>query len=173
MQKAIKFLHSLASCGLIGALAGYMIVLIASPQDTPAAYADMRQSINALSNYLLLPSLAVALVSGLVSMIVQPVFLERRWVWVKALSGLAMFEGTLAIIGAKANHAAEVSIQIAEGTAKPDALDTALAYEWYSLAFITALAVANIALGVWRPRLGKRHAQPAEPVAVSDAGRRE
>lgn len=75
MQKeAIKFLHSLASCGLIRALAGYMIILIASLQETPAAYADMRQSINALSNCLLLPSLAVALVSGLVSMIVQPVF---------------------------------------------------------------------------------------------------
>lgn len=158
MQKAIKFLHSLASCGLIGALLGYMIVLIAAPQDTPAAYADMRQSINGLSNYLLLPSLAVALVSGLVSMIVQPVFLDRRWVWIKALSGLAMFEGTLAIIGAKANHAAKVSIQIAEGTAEPDALDTALANEWYSLAVIMALSVANVALGVWRPALGKRHA---------------
>ena len=161
MQKAIKFLHTLAACGLIGALLGYMVVLIAAPQDTPAAYADMRQSINGLSNYLLLPSLAVALVSGLVSMIVQPVFLERRWVWVKALSGLAMFEGTLAIIGAKANHAAEVSIQIAGGMAKADALDTALAYEWQSLAFITALSVANIALGVWRPPLGKPRADSA------------
>lgn len=72
------------------------------------------------------------------------------------MSGLAMFEGTLAIVGAKANHAAEVSIKIAEGTAKPDALDTALAYEWYSLAFIAALSVAYVALGVWRPPLGKR-----------------
>ncbi len=159
MQKAIKFLHSLASCGLIGALLGYMIVLIIAPQDTPAAYADMRQSINGLSNYLLVPSLAVALVSGLVSMIVQPVFLEKRWVWVKALSGIAMFEGTLAIVGAKANHAAKVSIQIAEGIAKPDALDTALAYEWYSLAFITALSAANVALGVWRPALSRRQAE--------------
>lgn len=159
MQKAIKFLHSLASCGLIGALLGYMIVLIIAPQDTPAAYADMRQSINGLSNYLLVPSLAVALVSGLVSMIVQPVFLEKRWVWVKALSGIAMFEGTLAIVGAKANHAAKISIQIAEGTAKPDALDTALAYEWYSLAFITALSAANVALGVWRPALSRRQAE--------------
>ena len=160
MQKAIKFLHSLASCGLIGALLGYMIVLVAAPQDTPAAYADMRQAINGLSNYLLVPSLAVALVSGVLSMIVQPAFMERRWVWVKALSGLAMFEGTLAIVGAKANHAAKVSIQIVEGTAKPDALDRALANEWYSLAFITALSVANVALGVWRPPLSRRHPKP-------------
>ncbi len=143
---------------MIGALAGYMIVLAAAPQDTPADYADMRQAINALSDYLLLPSLAVVLVSGLLSMMVQPVFMERGWVWVKALSGLAMFEGTLAVIGAKANHAAKVSRQIAEGTAKPDALDTALAYEWYALAFIAALSVANVALGVWRPALSRRRA---------------
>jgi hypothetical protein len=35
MRKATKILHTLASCGLIGALLGCMVVLIAAPQDTP------------------------------------------------------------------------------------------------------------------------------------------
>jgi hypothetical protein len=35
MRKTIKILHSLASCGLIGGLAAYMIVLLWAPQATP------------------------------------------------------------------------------------------------------------------------------------------
>jgi hypothetical protein len=153
MRQAMKFLHTLASCGLIGALAGYMIVLMYTPANTALAYADMRQTINALCNYLLLPSLAIALVTGLLSMAVHPPFQERRWAWVKALLGIGMFESTLAIIQSKANTAAIVSRKIAEGTANADALGTALSTEWSSLIAILALSVANIVLGVWRPKL--------------------
>lgn len=156
MRKALKFLHSLAACGLIGALLGYMILLVHAPQDTAGTYADMRHSISALCNYLLLPSLAVALITGLLSMVVHRPFQDQRWVWAKALLGLTMFEGTLAIIGSKADYAAKISARIAAGTAEADALETALAYEWQSLGVITAVAVANFVLGIWRPALAKR-----------------
>jgi len=153
MRKALKFFHTLASCGLIGALLGYMILLVTAPQDTAGAYADLRQSISALCDYLLLPSLAIALISGLLSMAVHRPFQERRWAWIKAILGLSMFEGTLAIIGSKANYAADVSRKIAEGEATSSMLENAIAYEWYALATIMALSLANIALGVWRPSL--------------------
>lgn len=156
MRKALKFLHTLASCGLIGALAGYMIVLLYAPQDTARAVADARQTISALCSYLLLPSLAVALVSGLLSMAVHQPFQEKRWVWVKALLGLSMFESTLAIIQAKATTAATISAQIAAGETPPEALPAALGNEWMSLGAILALSIANIVLGVWRPRLAKK-----------------
>jgi hypothetical protein len=161
MRKILKFLHTLAACGLIGALLGYMILLLAAPQDDAGSYADMRQSVSAICNYLLLPSLAVVLVTGLVSMIVHPPFLERRWVWIKAASGIGMFEGTLAVIGAKAGHATELAMQIAAGQAEQQVLEEAIAYEWHSLATIMALALANVVLGVWRPPLRKR-AQPKQ-----------
>jgi Predicted integral membrane protein (DUF2269) len=156
MRKAMKFLHTLASCGLIGALLGYMIVLINAPQNTASSYADVRHTISALCNYLLLPSLAVALVTGLLSMAVHRPFQEKRWAWVKALLGLSMFESTLAIIQAKANFAAKVSAEIAQGTATATELKTALASEWNSLGAILALSIANIVLGVWRPSLTKK-----------------
>ena len=70
----MKFFHTLSSYGLIGALAGCAIVLL----HAPATYADMRQTISALCNYLLLPSLGVALVTGLLSMAVHPPFQEKR-----------------------------------------------------------------------------------------------
>ncbi len=159
MRKSLKFLHSLASCGLIGALAGYAIVLLYAPQATASTYADIRQTIAALCNYLLLPSLAVALVTGLLSMAAHQPFQDQRWVWVKALLGLSMFEATLGIIQSKATAAAVVSAKIAAGEAEPGALAAAIAGEWMSLATIAALSVANIVLGVWRPRLAARAAR--------------
>ncbi len=155
MRKLLKFLHSLASCGLIGGLTCYALLLVYGPQDTPATYADLRQSINAISDYVLLPSLALALVSGLLSMAVHTPFQDMRWVWVKALLGLSMFEATLGIIGSKANYAAKVSAEIAAGTAKPDALASALSTEWSSIFAIMVLSIANVVLGVWRPRLSR------------------
>lgn len=165
MRKALKFLHTLASCGLIGALAGYAIVLIYAPQATASTYADVRHTITALCDYLLLPSLAVALVTGLLSMAVHQPFQDQRWVWVKALLGLSMFEATLGIIQSKAATAAIISAKIAAGDAEPGALATAIASEWMSLGAIAALSVANIVLGVWRPRLAARvpRSRPSSP----------
>lgn len=156
MRRALKLLHTLASCGLIGGLACYAVILLYAPQDTPAAYADARQAIQAISNYILLPSLAVALVSGLLAMAVHTPFQDMRWVWIKALLGIGMFEATLAIIGSKADYAAKVSREIAAGAAKSNELAAALASEWNSLFAILVLSVANVVLGIWRPRLAKR-----------------
>ena len=160
MRKTLKFFHTLASCGLIGALLGYMIVLTNAPQDTAATYADTRHTIAVLCNYLLLPSLALALVTGLLSMAVHRPFQDLRWVWVKAFLGLSMFDSTLAIIGSKADYAAKISAKIAQGEANADALSSALQTdlhtEWYSLGAIMTLSIANIVLGVWRPALMKR-----------------
>lgn len=153
MRKTLKFFHTLASCGIIGTLAAYAILLTWGPQDTPAAYADMRQTISLLCDWLLVPSLAVALVTGLLSMAVHRPFQERRWVWAKAVLGLSMFEATLAIVGSKANYAAKMSAQLAAGEGNAELLQTALAYEWYTLGTILAISVANIVLGVWRPPL--------------------
>lgn len=156
MRKATKILHTLASCGLIGAVLGYIVILLAAPQDTPAAYANARAAIVALCNYLLLPSLAIALMSGLLSMVVHQPFQEQRWVWLKALLGLSMFEATLAIIQAKAVAAARLSAKIAAGEAEQAALADAIAFEWGSLAAIIVLSLANVIVGVWRPRLFRR-----------------
>lgn len=156
MRKTLKILHTLASCGLIGGLACYMIMLVMAPQETPAAYADLRQSIADISNYVLLPSLAIALVSGLFSMAVHRPFQNKRWAWIKAAMGLLMFKGVLAIIGANADHAATLSRRIANGEPAGELLDVALANEWLTLGVIMALSVANVLLGVWRPRLQRR-----------------
>lgn len=155
MRKATKILHTLASCGLIGALLGYMVILVAAPHDMVATYANARATILALCNYVLLPSLAIALMSGLLSMVVHPPFQELRWAWLKALLGFSMFEATLGIIQAKASTAAVLSAKIAAGGAQQKALADAVANEWGSLIVIMAISIANVVVGVWRPRFSK------------------
>lgn len=155
MRKVSKCLHTIAACGLIGGLGCYMVLLTLAPQDSPAAYADLRSSLAGISNYLLLPSLAVALVSGLLSMAVHKPFLDKGWAWIKAALGILMFKGVLTIIGAKANHAEAIARRLADGEPVAELLSRALAYEWYALWAIMALSVANVVLGIWRPRLSR------------------
>ncbi len=156
LRKTMKFLHTVSSAGLIGGLFAYGVLLVYAPQDTLARYADMRQSIVHVSNYVLVPSLAIALVTGLLSMAVHPPFQEKRWAWIKALLGIGMFEATLGIIGSKADYAAKISLKIASGEAEADVLKSALSTEWSSLFAIMALSIANVVLGVWRPVLARR-----------------
>ncbi|WP_416899555.1 MAG: hypothetical protein ACMVY4_07555 [Minwuia sp.] len=160
-RKTLKILHSIASCGLVGGLAVYMILLVVAPQDTPAAYADLRVSIAAISNYVLLPSLGLALVTGLLSMAVHKPFMNKRWAWIKAAGGILMFKGVLAIVGSLADSAASISAEMAAGQDNAALLETVIRYEWHTLWAIMALSIANIVLGVWRPKLKGREKQRA------------
>ena len=165
MRKLLKVLHTLAACGLIGGLGCYMILLAVSPHETPAAYAELRLAIAAISNYVLLPSLAVAVISGLLAFMVHRPFLNQGWAWMKAASGILMFKGVLTIVGAKADHAADVSRRIADGEQVTELLHESIAYEWYTLAIVLALSIANVVLGIWRPRRRpQQQPQPAEAV---------
>ena len=165
MRKILKILHTLSACGLIGGLGCYMILLLAAPQETPEAYADLRKAIAAISNYVLVPSLAIALISGLISMMVHRPFLDKGWAWVKAALGILMFKGVLTIVGAKADHAAVVSQRIAEGETLDNALSTAIAHEWATLFVVMALSIGNVVLGVWRPRIARRPPIQVEPAS--------
>jgi hypothetical protein len=167
MRKALKILHSLASCGLIGALVAYGLVLSRAPQaaalpEGARQFADMRGIISALCDYVLVPSLALALVTGLVAMIVHRPFQEMRWVWLKAVMGFALFESTLAITQAKAGYAATFAERIAQAAAGADiaearaGLAEAMSSEWTALGAITALCVAQVIVGVWRPAMKGR-----------------
>ncbi|MEM8687485.1 MAG: hypothetical protein AAGF81_09155 [Pseudomonadota bacterium] len=149
----MKILHTLSASGLIGGLGCHMLLLVYAPQDTPAAYADMRQSIAMISNYVLLPSLGVVLASGLLAIAVHTAFQPLRWVWFKAAMGLLMFKGVLTLVGAMSDTAADLARKIEGGTQAASALQKAIAYEWSMLWVIMALSVLNVVLGVWRPRL--------------------
>ncbi len=69
--------------------------------------------------------------------------------------GLSLFEATLAVIHAKAASASEEAAKIVTGQGDPAMLASIVANEWMTLGALLALCGAQVALGVWRPRLGK------------------
>ena len=156
MRQFMKFLHTVSSAGIVGGIVAYALILLYAPQGSAQDYADMRQTIAAVCQYMIMPALGIALVTGLLAMAVHRPFQELRWVWVKALLGLGMFEATLVIIQAKGEDAARLSAKVAAGEPLQADLAATIAGEWTTLGAILAISLANYVLGVWRPSLAMR-----------------
>ncbi len=155
-KRLVKFLHTATGLGLVGGLAAYMIVLATGPQiDSLAAYAAMRSSLAMVSKWLLIPSMLGVLVTGLLAMMLHYPFLEKPWVWLKALSGVLIFEASLGSIDAPAQAAARLSMEAVNGEIDTLLLASQVRDEWVAWWILLALAVLNIAIATWRPRFNK------------------
>jgi hypothetical protein len=99
----------------------------------------------------------LVLISGLLAIAATRAYMDQGWPWLKALTTVAMFEGTLLTINASARKAAEISALAAStGDANPELLAPILRTEWIGLWTILALSFGNILVAVWRPRLTRR-----------------
>lgn len=100
------------------------------------------------------PSLVVTVISGLLAIVANPVFQDLGWVWVKAATGLLMIEGGLHVMGPIQDEAKQGAEALARA---PNAADLArlISSERDTLWVLLAVSAANIALGVWRPRMPK------------------
>jgi len=165
MRRLLKFLHTTAGIGLTGGLAAYMAILYSGPGfDSLEAYAALRQSLAFVSKWLLLPSMILTVVSGLLSLAVHHPFQNAAWVWLKALLSLLIFEATLASVDTRARDAARLASEAASGLRDTGLLEGLAAREWTAYWTILALCLANVALGIWRPRLYRPASRP--PVAT-------
>lgn len=131
-RRILKILHELGAIGLTGALAAYMILLMTAPDDSLAEYAAVRRGIEAISGWLLVPSLMLTLVSGLLAIAAYSPFQNAWWVWIKAALGFPMFEGTLITIDATAQHAAALSAQAVAGEVDPAPIVVVFVGTWPS-----------------------------------------
>lgn len=155
-RRLIKLLHEIGGVGVIGAFAACLVLIITSRGEPPAAYAVTRQHILDLCRLLLLPSLALVVLSGLISIAVNEAYKNAGWAWVKALSGISLFEGTLLTVVGSARKAAELSAQAAAGGGDPEQLAQVLRTEWGGLWVLLVVALANIVLAIWRPRFTRK-----------------
>lgn len=152
--------HHLGSAGVIGAFAACLTMVLSAPEPALSleAYAASRASIAIVCKWVLVPSLLLVLVSGLAALGANPAYHDAGWAWLKALTGLAMFEGTLLTVDATARQAAELTAAAAaSGILDTSALESLISRERGGLWGLLAIAVANVVLGVWRPRLSRRH----------------
>jgi hypothetical protein len=153
MQRALKALHELAAIGVLGSLGCCIVLTATAPTQSPVGFAAVRLGVAAITRWILVPSLALVLVSGLLAIAINRAYHDATWAWVKALLGIGMFEGSLLTVGAGARRAADLSVLAASGQGDAAQLAQVLRTEWGGLWVLVALSTANILLAVWRPRL--------------------
>jgi hypothetical protein len=169
----VKFLHTMGAIGFTGALAAQIILLTFTPApDSLEAYAQMRMAMGGIAQWLLLPSFTIVLFTGLWSMAITPAFHSAGWVLIKLASGILVFKGTLLSIQGPAEKEAELSAMALAGEIDTAALGHAMGEEWGALWVILFIAVANVVLGVWRPRFSRRHRDARAAVSARRAGGR-
>ncbi|MEL6199699.1 MAG: DUF2269 family protein [Pseudomonadota bacterium] len=164
-RKLSKIVHTLSAFAYAGGIAAYLFVLAAAPEPTDISQVlTLRTSIDFLVSWLIIPGMLVVLVSGLVSMMVHTPFMEQGWVLLKAVSGVLIFEASLASIDGPARRAKEAAERAAAGEFDLAELSGMMHDEWTALVILLGLAVANVVLGIWRPRptRRKRYVQPGE-----------
>lgn len=148
----------MGAIGMLGSMVCLMVVLalMVDPNDDLTTYAAQRGVMNAVAGWILLPALGITIVSGLLSMAVVKGYHNAGWAWLKLATGVVMFEGTLLAIQGpiEAESLRLARVLEEEGVGVIDLAATATA-EWQSLWVLAAVAVANVGLGIWRPRFGR------------------
>jgi hypothetical protein len=99
-----------------------------------------------IAGLVFLPALALTLLSGLLAIAATPAFHDAAWVWIKLATGISVFEGGLVYIQGPIQAAAKA------GAAPADLAHT-LTAESHTLVVLLLVALVNVALGVWRPRM--------------------
>jgi hypothetical protein len=157
MRKLMKFLHTVGAIGLTGGLGTFMLVLATGPElSNIGAYAAMRTSLEALSGWVIVPSMGLVTTSGLLAMAVHYPFMDAPWVWIKGVSGVLVFEATLGAIDGPAERGAEAAAQALSGEIDLAQLAALVDDKWVAWWVLMGLATANIVLAIWRPRFGRK-----------------
>ena len=153
MRKLMKFFHTTGSLGVAGGLAAFMLILhFGPPIGATAEYVNLREGVDALSSYIILPSMAVVMLSGVLSMAVHFPFQNATWVWIKLLVGFLILESMLATIDAPARDAADAAREALAGQLTLEELSSSVNDRWFAWWVLLTLALANVGLAIWRPR---------------------
>ena len=153
MRKLLKFLHTLGAIGFAGAIAAQLVLVSIPPEPADlAGYALMREGIAAISKWVLFPSMAAVVVSGLLAMAFNPAYHDVFWAWVKLLFGISVFEGTLVGIHGPVMREAAKAAEALAGKIPVSELGHSMHNESGAMLTIFAVAMLNVVLGVWRPK---------------------
>ncbi len=153
MRRLLKFLHTLGAIGLMGAMASFLVALFAPAPTSLDGQAAMMGAMARIATWVFLPSMVVTLISGLLAMAASPGYLDAGWVWVKAATGILVFESGFTGVAGPIQQAGRTSAAALAGRMDPGTVALAFGAERNTLWVLLAVALANVALGVWRPRM--------------------
>lgn len=105
-----------------------------------------------IAAWVVLPSMVLTVIAGLLAIAVFPPCHDAGWVWLKAATGILILEGGLHVAGPIQEEAKRGAAALAAGL-DPVAMARMFTSERNTLWVLIAVSAANIALGVWRPRL--------------------
>lgn len=157
MRRLLKFLHTIGATGLLGSIASLLVLLIVVPPATSLAeYASYRAAMSFIATWVFLPSLGLTLISGLLAIAASTAYHNAGWAWVKALSGILLFEsGFVGVLGPLQQEAERASAALA-ARADPSILAQSISAERNTIGILIGVAVFNVIFGIWRPRLTRQ-----------------
>jgi hypothetical protein len=150
LRLCAKTIHDVASIAFGGALTVCLVINLTTPVAVPEQFLAARQIFNAIAQYILVPSMAVVVVSGLIALAATRAYRDAGWAWLKAVLGVSVFAATLLVVGAAGQQA-----QLAAAATAADlaTLQGLLRSERITLWLLIALCVVNVVLAVFRPKL--------------------
>ena len=147
-RRSLKALHEIAALGLGGGLAACLVINLAFRGSPHEGFLAARIGFEAIARWIVIPSLAAILLSGLLSIAATRGFHDAGWAWVKALLGVSLFEATLLTVGASRRKD-----ELLAAAGDPALLANLLNAERNILLVLIGICIANIVLAVWRPKL--------------------
>ncbi len=150
LRLGAKTIHDIASIAFGGALTVCLVINLTTPVAAPAEFLAARQIFNAIAQFILVPSMAVVVVSGLIALAATRAYRDAGWAWLKAVLGVSVFAATLLVVGAAGQQA---QLAAAATAADPATLQGLLRSERITLWLLIALCVVNVVLAVFRPKL--------------------
>ena len=164
MRRLLKFLHTMGAIGFMGSVAALIVLArLAPPPESLAGYALIRGVMADIGAWIVLPSIVVTLIPGLLAIAVTRAFHNAGWAWIKAATGLLIFAGGLHAL-TPIQDEARFSADALAGKMDPTTLSGVSGGEIVTLWLLFLVSTANVALGVWRPRITRR--TPREVAAM-------
>ncbi len=138
----------------MGSMATLLVLIGVAPSPKSlAGYALIRGAMADISGWIFFPSLGLTLIAGLLAIAANPAFHNAGWAWVKLATGILMFEGGLVYIQGPLQEEAKRAAAALAGQLDPAKITGAYGAERSTLWVLLAVAAANVALAIWRPRL--------------------
>jgi hypothetical protein len=153
-KNLLKLLHFAGLVGLGGGLVIALVLVDTVDATSPAATAAMHAAIALICAGVIVPSLVVVVLTGMFLVVARPALIGARWVWVKALLGVAVVVAVLGYLQPAMLAAASMATAGALGDSALGPLPAVVAAELGAAWWTRALVVVAGVVAVGRPRLG-------------------